>query len=197
MTASSGLRRVSARLFFALDLPADVRAGLAAWGRSAAEADQALRAVGPDALHLTLAFLGHRALEEIEPLAEVVRTAASPVPDLSLGDALWLSPRRPHVLTVAVEDPTGELSRLQAAVAAGAGEAVGFVEERRRFRPHVTAARVRHRALPRRTGVPEPPRAWFAGEALTLYRSHLGGRGPARYEPLERVTLADRTSRPA
>jgi 2'-5' RNA ligase len=183
---------VSARLFFALDLPEPVRESLADWGRAAAEAADALRAVRPDALHLTLAFLGHRALEEIEPLADVARAAAGPVPDLSLGEALWLSPRRPHVLTVTVADPTGALSRLQAAVAAGAGEAMGFVEERRRFRPHVTAARVRHRALPRRTGVPEPPRASFAGEALTLYRSHLGGRGPARYEPLERVALGDR-----
>ena len=182
---------MSARLFFALELPERVRADLAAWGRAAAEADEALRPVGRDALHVTLAFLGHRAVDEIEPLAEMARAAAAPVPDLSLGAALWLSPRRPHVLTVAVADPTGTLSRVQAAVAAGAAEAVGFVEERRRFRPHVTAARVRHRALPRRTGVPEPPSASFAGEALTLFRSHLGGRGPARYEALERVALGD------
>jgi hypothetical protein len=48
---------------------------------------------------------------------------------------------------------------------------------------------VRRGAAPRRRGLPATPAAAFAGEALTLFRSWLGGRGPARYEPLERVAL--------
>jgi 2'-5' RNA ligase len=67
-------------------------------------------------------------------------------------------------------------------------DAVGYEPERRRFRPHVTVARVRHGAAPRRGGLPDAPKADFAGEALVLYRSYLGG-GPARYEALERVAL--------
>ena len=43
---------------------------------------------------------------------------------------------------------------------------------------------------PRRGGLPEaPPLAGLVAQALTLYRSHLGGRGPARYEAVERVAL--------
>jgi RNA 2',3'-cyclic 3'-phosphodiesterase len=179
---------VSARLFAALDLPAPVRDALGAFGRAAADDDFALRAVRDDALHVTLAFLGHRALDDIDPAREAVRAVALPVPDLALGDALWLSPRRPHVLTVEVVDPAGALVALQARVVEALAEAVGFEPERRRFRPHVTVARVRHGAVPRRRGLPEAPSASFAGEALTLYRSWLG-RGPARYEPLERVVL--------
>ena len=57
----------------------------------------------------------------------------------------------------------------------------------RPFRPHVTVARVRRGPRPSRD-LPDPPRATFAGEAVTLFRSHLG-RGPARYEALERVEL--------
>jgi 2'-5' RNA ligase len=52
----------------------------------------------------------------------------------------------------------------------------------------VTVARVRHGAAPRRGGLPDAPKAEFAGEALVLYRSYLGG-GPARYDALERVAL--------
>jgi 2'-5' RNA ligase len=52
----------------------------------------------------------------------------------------------------------------------------------------VTVARVRHGARPRQRDLPEAPSASFAGAAVTLYRSYLGG-GPARYEPLERVGL--------
>jgi RNA 2',3'-cyclic 3'-phosphodiesterase len=179
---------VSARLFAALDLPAPVRDALGAFGRAAADDDFALRAVGDDALHVTLAFLGHRSLDDIDPAREAVQAVAAPVPDLALGEVLWLSPRRPHVLTVEVLDASGALVELQSKVVEALADAVGFEPERRRFRPHVTVARVRHGAAPRRRGLPEAPSASFAGEALTLYRSWLG-RGPARYEPLERVVL--------
>jgi 2'-5' RNA ligase len=165
-----------------------VRDALSAFGRAAAAGDVALRAVGPDALHVTLAFLGQRALDEIERAREALREVAAPVGELSLGEPVWLSPRRPHVLTIAVVDPDGALARLQEALTGALGDAVGFVPERRAFRPHVTVARVRRGAVPRRSGLPETPRAAFTGEALALYRSWLGG-GPARYEPLERVAL--------
>jgi 2'-5' RNA ligase len=179
---------VSARLFAALELPAPVRDALGAFGRAAAADDFALRPVRDDALHVTLAFLGHRALDDIDPAREAVRSVAAAVPSLSLGDPLWLAPRRPHVLTVEVLDADGALFALQERVVEALVDAVGYEPERRRFRPHVTVARVRHGAAPRRGGLPEAPKAQFAGEALLLYRSYLGG-GPARYDALERVAL--------
>jgi 2'-5' RNA ligase len=179
---------VSARLFAALELPAPVRDALGAFGRAAAADDFALRPVRDDALHVTLAFLGHRALDDIDPAREAVRSVAAAVPSLSLGDPLWLAPRRPHVLTVEVLDADGALFALQERVVEALVDAVGYEPERRRFRPHVTVARVRHGAAPRRGGLPEAPKAEFAGEALVLYRSYLGG-GPARYDALERVAL--------
>lgn len=168
-----------------------MRAALAAWGERAAAADGALRAVGAEALHLTLAFLGERPEEDVEALRAVVHRAAGPVRALSLGEPLWLAPRRPHVLSVAVHDGDGALAGVQAAVVGGLGAAIGFEAEARPFRPHVTVARVRHGARPRRAALPRPPDvspAVFAGEALTLLRSRLG-RGPARYEALERILL--------
>jgi 2'-5' RNA ligase len=179
---------VSARLFAALELPAPVRGALGDFGREAAADDFALRAVRDDALHVTLAFLGHRSLDDIEPACEAVRSAAAAVPSLSLGDALWLAPRRPHVLTVEVVDAEGALHTLHERVVAALVDAIGYEPEGRRFRPHVTVARVRRGAAPRRGGLPDPPRASFAGEAVVLFRSWLGG-GPARYEALERVVL--------
>jgi 2'-5' RNA ligase len=177
-----------ARLFVALDLPAPVLEALGAFGRAAAADDAALRALAPDAIHVTLAFLGHRSHDDVAPAAEAVRATARAARGLALGDALWLSPRRPHVLTVAIEDGDGALGALQADAAAALAEAVGFHPEERPFRPHATVARVRRGARPRRIGLPPVPRAAFAGAAVTLYRSHLGG-GPARYEALERAAL--------
>jgi 2'-5' RNA ligase len=179
------------RLFVALELPGDVRGALAAWGEHVAAADRALRPVAEEALHLTLAFLGERPAEEAEALRAVVRGAAAPVARLSLGEALWLAPRRPHVLTVAIGDGDGALGEVQARVVRALGQAIGFRAEARAFHPHVTVARVRRGERPRRGRLPALPEvspAVFAGEALTLMRSLLG-RGPARYEALERVSL--------
>jgi RNA 2',3'-cyclic 3'-phosphodiesterase len=186
---------MSARLFVALELPADVRAGLAAFGRAAAENDRALRPSRQDALHLTLAFLGHRALDEVEPARAVVRgVAGSPAPGLTLADALWLAPRRPHVLTVALEDAGGVLGALQATVVERLAGALPWQPEARPFRAHVTVARVRREWRPRVDELPDPPQATFTAEAVVLFRSHLGGGGPSRYEALERAELGARST---
>jgi RNA 2',3'-cyclic 3'-phosphodiesterase len=178
----------TARLFVALELPAAVRADLVAFARAAAERDRALRPVAEDAMHLTLAFLGHRPLEEIDAARSAVRGVAGSAPSLALGEPLWLAPRRPHVLTVALDDAGGVLAALRAQVVERLAEALPWEPESRRFRPHITVARVRRDARPRRRDLPEAPRASFAGEAVVLLRSHLGG-GPARYEELERIAL--------
>lgn len=180
---------MSARLFVALELPGDLRASLAAFGRDVAAADFAVRAVEEGSLHLTLAFLGHRALDEIEPAGAAVAAVTAPAPRLELGEPLWLAPRRPHVLTVAVADPDGALAFLHRALLERLEAALpAWRPEARPLRPHVTVGRVRRGARPRTTGLPAAPAgAWTAG-SLVLFRSHLGG-GPARHEPLARASL--------
>jgi RNA 2',3'-cyclic 3'-phosphodiesterase len=182
---------VTARLFVALELPAAVRSELASFGCAAAERDDALRPVGQEALHLTLAFLGHRPENEVDAARAAVRAAKGVAAALALGAPLWLAPRRPHVLTVALQDGDGTLAALRGDVVVRLSAALGWASEGRPFRPHVTVARVRRGARPRMRDLPDAPTARFAGEAVVLYRSHLGG-GPARYEALERVVLPTR-----
>lgn len=149
-----------------------------------------LRAVPATSLHLTLAFLGERPEEEVEAIGAAVLASAAPVPALRLGEPAWLpSLRRPGVLAVDVVDGEGACSRLQAAVSA-ALVGLGVLEpERRRFRPHVTVARVRRGARVDRRLVPDRPAVGaFAGAALTVYRSRLGAPG-ARYDALARAEL--------
>jgi 2'-5' RNA ligase len=177
---------MTARLFVALELPVAVRAELADFGRAAAERDDALRPVGEEAIHLTLAFLGHRPEGEIDPARAAVRAVQAVTPGLALGEPLWLAPRRPHVLTVALEDGDGRLATLRTDVVDRLAAALDWEPEGRLFRPHVTVARVRRGARPRIRNLPEAPEATFAGDAVVLYRSYLGS-GPARYEVLERA----------
>lgn len=174
----------TARLFVALDLPDDVRAALAAWGgREVARDPEALRAVRPEGLHVTLCFLGDRSEEEIPEIARIVADRVRPVGELAIAGGAWLPPRRPGVLVADVADPSGRLAEVQASLA-GALEAAGvYAPERRAFRPHVTVARVRRGARPHRRDPETPPARAFAGEAIRLYRSR-PGPGGSRYLPL-------------
>jgi len=184
------VRAPGARLFVALELPACAREALAAWGARCADADPALRALREDALHLTLCFLGSRPEEQMAGIGAAVARCAGPAPLLSLAGAEWLPESRPRVLAVGVRDADGTLGRLRERVAQALVARGRHRLERRRFHPHVTVARVRRGERPRPVG-PEPPDlAELRCDALTLFRSHLGG-GPARYEALARVALVE------
>jgi 2'-5' RNA ligase len=180
---------MSARLFLAVEVAEDDRQALHAWGQEVVGDDRGMRVVDPAQLHLTLAFLGHRALDEIEPLAELVTGwEGRAAPPLRTAGALWLSPRRPHVLTVAVDDVDGALGAVHDQVWT-ALEELGHERERRRYRPHLTVARVRHGWTAPGTALAPAPERALRAEGLVLFRSWLGG-GPARYEALARAAFS-------
>jgi 2'-5' RNA ligase len=176
------------RLFVALELPEPVRAALTRFRDVAA--DPAIwRPVSEESFHVTLAFLGHRPAEEVDRIAAVLEAVEDrPAPESAVGEALLLPPRRPRVLTVALEDRDGALGRLQADVSAGLAAAGLYEPEARPFRPHVTVARLRSGARAARTVDAAPGGGEFTAGTVTLYRSRLG-RGGAAYEPLATRTL--------
>jgi RNA 2',3'-cyclic 3'-phosphodiesterase len=173
------------RLFVAVDLPGEVRRALVRWAAQAAPPE--VRRVAEANVHLTLAFLGSRSPEEAEAVTELLPGLACDVGELRTAGALWLAPRRPAVLAVALAAAPG-LSALQQTLVAALAEAIGYEPEHRRFRPHVTVGRVRRGARVRARELPAPPLMGFAAEALTLYRSWTGPGG-SRYEALVRVSL--------
>jgi RNA 2',3'-cyclic 3'-phosphodiesterase len=179
------------RLFVALDLPADVRAGLARWAAESVGADSRLRLVREESLHATLVFIGER--EDAPAVTAALASALEapvPAPPLHVDGVLWLAPRRPHVLTVGLADPSGGLARIQAAVLEALVRDAGLDAEGRRFTAHVTVARVRERIRP--FEVAAPPPLDFHPVAVTLYRSVLG-RAPAMYEPVASAPLSTLT----
>jgi 2'-5' RNA ligase len=180
---------IRVRLFVALDLPERVRLALAAWGAQVAQrAGGALRAVPPENLHLTLAFLGAREQAQAGAIGAIVAATTNAAPQLTLTDPLWLPPRRPNVLTVEVTDATGALTTLHSSLVAALHEGAALAPEARPLRPHITVGRVR-RNQRIDADLPEPPpSATFTATTLTLYRSITSPKG-ARYEPLARRTL--------
>jgi 2'-5' RNA ligase len=183
---SGGVDRL--RLFVALELPEAVRDALVAFRRQAADPG-VWRPIAPEALHLTLAFLGHRPAKDVATIERVLRAAAGPAPRLAIADGLLLPPRGARVLCAELSDPDGTLAALQARVSDGLAGAGVYQPEKRPFRAHVTVARLRPRERAPRTldGAPEPLE--FEGDAVTLFVSRLHPHG-ARYEPLVRVPLS-------
>ena len=191
-----GLRRLLAlklRLFVALDLPEPARAALAAF--RAAMADPAVwRPVPDEALHLTLAFLGHRPEADVERIAAVLRGAPATAPRLTLGRALGLPLQAP-----ARADRGDRRPRRDAGGAAGVGEPRAGRRAVSTSPRRGSSARTRRwrgcgptRASPA-AKMPGPAPVTFYGEALTLYRSQLRREG-ARYEPLARLPLREWSS---
>jgi 2'-5' RNA ligase len=178
------------RLFVALELPSRVRSALASWRSSAVGDRDDLRLVAPSSLHVTLAFLGSRAVGELDAIAAAVVGACDGMPAarLRVAGVKPVPPRRPRLFALDLEDRDGGAAAVQAAVSDALAAGGRYKPEKRPFWPHVTLARVRKGGRVRRLEVPAPPGEPWLGVALTLYRSRLSRAG-ADYEPLQRVTL--------
>ena len=180
----------------ALELPARARDRLATWRSSAVGDRDDLRLVPAESLHVTLAFIGSRPVEELAAVGAAVSSAVGGLgaARMRVAGVKPVPPRRPRLFAFDLADPDGRAGEVQAAVSE-ALTAGGFYEpERRPFWPHVTFARVRARG---RGGGrvaaldSAPPDVAFTARHVTLYRSHLSPRG-ARYEALERAELVGR-----
>jgi RNA 2',3'-cyclic 3'-phosphodiesterase len=182
------------RLFLAIALTDDARHGLAARLEVMAAGVLPGRIVPPSNWHLTLRFLGTTSAVQRDLLL------ASLEADLDersfttrlTGLGAFPRPSAATVLWVGVDDPGGRLVRI-AETCEDAARAVGYDPEERPFHPHVTLARIRP---------PQPVGALLDGaesagvrlevDAVTLYRSRLGGRAPVRYEVVDTIELAGR-----
>jgi RNA 2',3'-cyclic 3'-phosphodiesterase len=179
-------------MFVALDLPAEARTELARWRDELVEGRRDLRPVRPEALHVTLVFLGWQDEAAAEAIAQAT-IAARPkavAPVLTPAEVRALPPRDPRLFALDLEDEEGRAAALQAAVSDALEAGRWYRPEKRPFWPHITLARVKRgeRRVPPLEGDP-PPATAFTGAELTLYRSTLRPQG-ALYEPLARAPLA-------
>lgn len=180
------------RLFIAVDPTDEVRHALAAHLMSSL-AGKPLpgRPVPPENWHLTLRFLG--STDEI-----AYDTLLGALDQADLGERFRLTygglgafPRPPRATVLWVGVTTGEeqLGLLAATVEEACG-AAGFVAEDRPFHAHLTLSRIRpHQDV--RAVLERVPPLGLAQEIreVVVYRSHLGGPHPARYEAMERFEL--------
>jgi len=201
--AKERLKSPRARLFVALDLPEEVRDGLAAW-QAQALSDPALRPMRREALHVTLCFLSYQPERAISRISQLIASIPPRAVELRFDPEPSPIPKgRPRLYAVGAGGDAavalqGELSAVL--------EAERFYEpEKRAFWPHVTAARVRSerqppgrgerrgKGRPRRVStpparLPEQLTEPFGAVRVALYRSILKPQG-AEYVRLDGVDL--------
>ncbi len=141
------------RTFIAIELDQEVRDGLGrVQGKFKRQApDGSVKWVYPEAIHLTLKFLGDTPVSKISKVADALAAACQGIGpfDLSFeGRGCFPNMRRPRVIWVAVRDLSGSsLARLQAAVEEKVSP-LAFPTEERGFSPHLTLGRVGRNASP-------------------------------------------------
>jgi 2'-5' RNA ligase len=194
--AKERLKSPRARLFVALELPPDVRAGLVDWQRTAL-ADPALRPVKPEALHMTLVFLGYQAEKEAKTIAKTAFDLDAQAPAVELSREPVGVPRGKRPRLIALAANSDETTELQRQVEERLVEAGFYEPEKRPFWPHLTVARVRPEAPGSRKPaqirtqphpLPEHMFRFFRPTRLVLFKSHLRRTG-AEYEPLAELEL--------
>jgi RNA 2',3'-cyclic 3'-phosphodiesterase len=178
-----------ARLFLALEVPPDPRAALAGWRDELVAGRDDLRPVAPQALHLTLVFLGWQAEREVARIAGLAARAVEGLPAARLTPTAVkpIPPRRPRLFALDLAEETGAATAVHQALSDSLEGARLYRPEKRPFWPHVTLARVKRGARAEPLEPAGLPQAFEAGE-LTLYRSTLRPQG-ALYEPLAQMTL--------
>ena len=171
------------RLFCALELAPETVECLTRWQVSALGR---VRLVPPEALHVTLAFLGRRPAGDIPAVVRELRAASAAAAPLHLRVGGYRATR--GVGMVVLEDVGGAATAL-ADDLSGRLERCGLARrERRPWLPHVTVARFRERAGDPKTA---PNTCSIGVVRSALYRSSLGAGG-ARYEALETAVLGGR-----
>ncbi|HEX8774228.1 MAG TPA: RNA 2',3'-cyclic phosphodiesterase [Pyrinomonadaceae bacterium] len=187
----------SLRVFFAIRLPAEIRA-------RAEEHMADLRSLMPDVragwergekLHITMKFLGNVEQPRVAALGDAATRAAQSVSafGLRIEGAGSFPPRGPaRVLWLGVADDSGALARLHRRLEEEC-EGMGFAREARPFHPHITLARLRRPAGAQRLAALHREKGFASSEVavahLVLMRSELGPGG-SRYTVLSSHPLS-------
>ena len=185
------------RTFVAVEIPAEVRAALAAVQSHLRQRRVRARWVRPQGMHLTLKFLGDIPADQVPSVAGALRTAAGVHVGFSLaaaGIGVFPGLRRPRVIWAGFSIGAGPLACLQARIEEGLA-AVGFSREDRPFRAHLTLGRCSEPVAP---AVMAEAVNFFAGKCfgefgvrgLVLFQSDLTPDGPV-YAALARVKLKE------
>ena len=171
------------RLFVGIPLPEDVRARLGELKGGLLGA----RWVEPENLHLSLRFIGEVPGGDEADIDEALATIEAPGFPLALSELGFFDRRRRVHAVWAGIGMSEPMVRLRAKVEQTLVR-LGHEPEHRKFKPHVTLARMKNGSAADVSRYLEAHNGFSTGgpfdvDCFTLYRSHLG-HGGAHYEAL-------------
>jgi len=183
------------RTFFAVELSAEIAAGVRRIQAGLKERAPGVRWIRPEGIHLTLKFLGEVDPDLIGGIVSKTEEAVQAIGPFTIGvmgGGGFPTVQHPRVIWIGVDDPSGELKKVQAGIEAGMEE-LGFKKERRDYAPHLTVGRLRSEK--EKGGVAQALEAIRASDLGTmevreiiLFRSHLKPTG-AEYTKLQTIPL--------
>jgi 2'-5' RNA ligase len=169
-----------------LRLPSETAEHLAAWQHEAFAGVPEVRQLPPDHLHVTLAFLGHRPVEELDAILGALREAAARAEQSLLSLRGYRETRSVGMLTF--DDDGGRATALAADLHDRLAALGVYEPERRKWLPHVTVLRFRKRPGLRPVLPDLEP---FVPSDAAAFLSRLRPSG-AQYEVLESMPVGGR-----
>ena len=138
------------RSFLAFELPLEIKDIVARVSGELRKSNLDLKWVKVDNIHLTVVFLGNVQMADMEAIGDeagkvCLKTGSFGISLVGMG--VFPNTRRPRVVWIGVDEPTGTLSRLQQDVEQNIAP-LGFPAERRKFSPHLTLGRVKRGRSP-------------------------------------------------
>ncbi len=178
----------SARAFFCVELPPDVRKSL--YDSSAALRKQfpALKWVARDSLHITLKFLGELKVSAVDDIAatfgqKLTSAGFSEIPLCTGEFGAFPGLNRARTLYIQVKGGIAALSLL-ASICDSTARVNGIDDDKRPFRPHVTLARARQTEYLESVKLLTPAVSSWTATAVTLMKSELTRAGSI-YTPIK------------
>jgi 2'-5' RNA ligase len=152
--------------------------------------------VRPENIHLTLKFVGDIPLDRVKDLTQAAANAATgfcPFEIVIGNTGSFPKHGTPRVLWLGVDDDSGKLAQLQAALDDECLQ-LGFAREERAFNPHLTIARGRKPKGARALALAHKEIGFVPLEIsvreLTVIRSELSSKG-SNYTAISRHALAN------
>ncbi len=188
------------RTFISAGIPEEARERLASFLSHLRAMDlEKLRWVQPEAMHLTLKFLGEIDQDKVRPVLLAMKESCKGTSPLELstgGLGCFPNRRSPQVVWLGLEGDMEALTELHAKLDGELHRTADLPLENRPFRPHLTLARVRRGATEaeRRQiwesieSTPPPQTITWQVSQLSLVHSTLLPQGP-QYRTLGSATL--------
>jgi RNA 2',3'-cyclic 3'-phosphodiesterase len=176
---------VKKRIFIAIDISDEARRRVADYIGNLRREFPHLR-IGwerEEKLHLTLKFLGESNEKQLTELVEIVGKIAAQFSGFELQIAetgIFPLLRKPRILWLGAKDETNSLSKISELLEIKCAS-IGFTRETRKFKPHLTLARLREpdksKEIARKHVENEFEPARFEASGIVIYESKLLSSG--------------------